>query len=141
MKNQKIAEIFNEIADLLELKNENVFRIRAYRRAAQNIAGLSRDAASLSRQELEEVPGIGKDLADKIREFIETGKIAKHEELKRVMPGGVLELLRVPGLGPKKAKMLSDKLKVKGVDDLEAAVRAGRLNGLPASRKRPKRTS
>jgi DNA polymerase (family 10) len=136
MKNQQIADIFNEIAQLLELKNENVFRIRAYRRAAQNIEALSKDVASLSSEELEAVPGIGKDLAAKVREFLETGRIAKHEELKAAAPGGLLELLRVPGLGPKKAKLLSDKLKVKGIDDLEAAVRAGRLNGLPGIQKR-----
>ncbi|NTW60096.1 MAG: DNA polymerase III, partial [Nitrospirae bacterium] len=136
MKNQQIADIFNEIAELLELKNENVFRIRAYRRAAQNIGDLSKDVASLSYEELEAVPGIGKDLAAKVREFLETGRIAKHEELKAEAPGGLLELLRVPGLGPKKAKLLSDKLKVKGIDELEAAVRAGRLSGLPGIQKR-----
>ncbi len=136
MKNQQIADIFNEIAELLELKNENVFRIRAYRRAAQNIGDLSKDVASLSSEELEAVPGIGKDLAAKVREFLETGRIAKHEELKAAAPEGLLDLLRVPGLGPKKAKLLSDKLKVKGIDDLEAAVRAGKLSGLPGIQKR-----
>jgi DNA polymerase (family X) len=136
MKNQQIADIFNEIAELLELKNENVFRIRAYHRAAQNIGDLSKDVASFSAEELEAVPGIGKDLAAKVREFLETGRIAKHEELKAAVPGGLLQLLRVPGLGPKKAKLLSDKLKVAGIDDLEAAVRAGRLSGLPGIQKR-----
>ncbi len=136
MKNQEIADIFNEIAEFLEFKNENVFRIRAYRRAALNIETLSRDVASLSLQELEEVPGIGKDLAAKVREYLETGRIAKHEELKQGAPAGLLELLRVPGLGPKKAKMLSDKLKVKGIDDLEEAIHAGRLAGLPGIQKK-----
>jgi DNA polymerase (family 10) len=136
MKNQEIADIFNEIAEFLEFKNENVFRILAYRRAALNIETLSRDVASLSQQELEEVPGIGKDLAAKVREYLETGRIAKHEELKLGAPPGLLELLRVPGLGPKKAKMLSDKLKVKGIDDLEAAIHAGRLAGLSGFQKK-----
>ncbi len=136
MNNQKIADIFNEIAEFLELKNENVFRIRAYRRAAQNIENLSRDVASLSQQELEEVPGIGKDLTAKIREYLETGRVAKHDELKRDIPVGFLELLRVPGLGPKKAKMFSDKLKIKGIDDLEAAIHTGRLGGLPGIQKK-----
>src|SRR3990170_3971139 len=103
MKNQQIAKIFNEIAELLELKGENVFRIRAYRRAAQNIDGLPKDVASLSPQELEAIPGIGKDLAGKVREYLDTGRIAKHEELKKDIPGGVLEILKIPGLGPKKA--------------------------------------
>ena len=96
MKNQQIARIFNEIAELLELKGENVFRIRAYRRAAQNIDGLSKDVAALSHEDLEAIPGIGKDLANKVQEYLETGKIAKHEELKKEIPEGVLQLLQVP---------------------------------------------
>jgi DNA polymerase (family 10) len=130
MKNQQIAKVFSEIAELLELKGENVFRIRAYRRAAQNLDGLSRDVATLSQEELEAIPGIGKDLAGKVLEYLETGRIAKHEELKKDIPAGVLELLRVPGLGPKKARLFFDKLKVKSVDELDVAVRAGRLEGM-----------
>ena len=136
MKNQQIAKIFSEISELLELKGENVFRIRAYRRAAQNMDGLSKDVSTLSQEELESIPGIGKDLAGKIHEFLETGKIAKHEELKREIPGGVLQLLTVPGLGPKKAKMLFEQLKVKSVDGLEAAIRKGKLAGLPGIQKK-----
>jgi DNA polymerase (family 10) len=136
MKNQQIAKIFSEISELLELKGENVFRIRAYRRAAQNMDTLSKDVSSLSQEELESIPGIGKDLAAKIHEFIETGKIAKHEELKREIPGGVLQLLTVPGLGPKKAKMLFERLKVKSVADLETAIRKGKLAGLPGIQKK-----
>jgi DNA polymerase (family X) len=136
MKNQQIADIFNEIAEFLELGKENVFRIRAYRRAAQNIENLSRDVAILTQQELEAVPGIGKDLAAKIHEYLETGRIAKHEELKRSIPAGFLELLRVPGLGPKKAEMLADKLKIKDIDGLEVAIRAGKLGGLPGIQKK-----
>lgn len=136
MKNQQIADIFNEIADILELTAENVFRIRAYRRAGQSIAALSRDVATLSPGELEAIPGIGKDLAAKVREFLATGKMAKHEELKAQVPAGFLELLAVPGLGPKKAMLFAEKLKVKGVRDLEAAIRAGRLKGLPGIQKK-----
>ena len=106
MKNQQIAKIFNEIAELLELKEENIFRVRAYRRAAQNIDGLPRDVAAMSEEELAAIPGIGKDLTGKIHEYLATGKVAKHEELKKEIPAGVLELLRVPGLGPKTAKLL-----------------------------------
>jgi DNA polymerase (family X) len=131
MKNQQIAKIFSEIAELLELKGENVFRIRAYQRAAQNLDSLTKDIAALSQGELEAIPGIGKDLAAKIHEYLETGKISKHEELKQDIPGGVLELLRVPGLGPKKARLFYDKLRVKSVDELETAIKQGRLAGLP----------
>jgi DNA polymerase (family 10) len=136
MKNQQIAKIFGEIAELLELKGENVFRIRAYRRAAQNMDNLSKDVSTLSQEELESIPGIGKDLAAKIHEFLETGKIAKHEELKREIPGGVLQLLTVPGLGPKKAMMLFDRLKLKSVAELETAIRKGKLAGLPGIQKK-----
>jgi DNA polymerase (family 10) len=136
MKNQQIAKIFNEIAELLELKGENVFRIRAYRRAAQNLDGLSRDVTTLTDEELAEIPGIGKDLVGKIREYLEKGSIARHEELKKDIPGGVLDLLRIPGLGPKKAKQFYDKLKVKSVEELEDAVRRGKLSGLPGVQKK-----
>ncbi len=131
MKNQQIAKIFNEMAELLELKGENVFRIRAYRRAAQNIDGLPKDVTTLSPEELEAIPGIGKDLAAKIQEYLSTGKVAKHEELKKDIPGGVLDLLRIPGLGPKKAKQFYDKLRIKSVEELEAAIQTGKLKGLP----------
>jgi DNA polymerase (family 10) len=131
MKNQQIAKIFNEMAELLELKGENVFRIRAYSRAAQNIDNLSKDVSTLSEEELTAIPGIGKDLAAKIREYITTGKVAKYEELKKDFPGGVLDLLRIPGLGPKKAKQFYDKLRITSVEELEAAIRSGKLEGLP----------
>ena len=136
MKNQQIAKIFSEIADLLELKGENVFRIRAYRRAAQNIDGLSKDVAVLSEQELTAIPGIGKDLAGKIHEYLSTRKIAKYEELKREISGGVVELLRVPGLGPKTAKQLHEKLKIKDIDQLEELAKRGKLSGLPGIQKK-----
>ncbi|HTG00105.1 MAG TPA: DNA polymerase/3'-5' exonuclease PolX [Nitrospirota bacterium] len=136
MKNQQIAKIFSEIADLLELKGENVFRIRAYRRAAQNVDNLAQDVASLSREELEEIPGIGKDLAAKVHEFLERGTVAKHEELKKDIPAGVLDILRIPGLGPKKTKLFFDKLKIAGVQDLETAIKRGKLRGLPGIQKK-----
>ncbi len=131
MKNHQIAQIFNDMAELLELKGENVFRIRAYRRASQNIDGLSRDVETLPEEELTKLPGIGKDLAGKVHEYLSTGKVAKYEELKKEIPSGVLEMLHVPGLGPKKAKQFFDKLKIKSVAELETAIRAGRLKGFP----------
>ncbi len=136
MKNQQIAKIFSEIAELLELMGENVFRIRAYQRAAQNLDSMSKDVAMLSREELESIPGIGKDLAGKIREYLETGIIAKHDELKKKIPEGVLQLLSVPGLGPKKAMMLHEKIKVKSIDELEAAIHQGKLSGIPGIQKK-----
>src|SRR3989338_7394863 len=98
MKNQEIAKIFNDIADILEIKNENPFRIRAYRRAAQNIDGLAGDIADIQEAELKEIPGIGQDLADKIREYVNTGHLKFYDELKKEIPAGLVEMLSVPGL-------------------------------------------
>ncbi len=136
MHNQQLAKIFGEIADILDLKGENVFRIRAYRRAALNLEGLAKDVATLSAEELEALPGIGKDLTGKIHEYLATGKVAKYEELKKEIPAGVLEILRVPGLGPKTAKLLYEKLQIKNLDELEALTRAGKLAGLPGIQKK-----
>lgn len=131
MKNQEIAKIFNEIADLLEIKGENPFRIRAYRRAAQNIEGLPKSVEETPKEELLKVPGIGQDLAGKIEEYLKTGKIQAHEDLKHEIPEGLLTLLSVPGLGPKTSKLLHEKLKIKGLDDLERLASEHKLVGLP----------
>jgi DNA polymerase (family 10) len=131
MRNQEIAKIFNDIADILEIKGENPFRIRAYRRAAQNIDGLTKDVAETSEEELTKIPGIGADLAGKIKEYINTGSLKFYEELKKEVPPGLVELLSVPGLGPKTAKLLFERLKIKSIDDLEKYAKKGKLKGLP----------
>ncbi|MCL5063367.1 MAG: DNA polymerase/3'-5' exonuclease PolX [Nitrospirae bacterium] len=131
MKNQEIARIFNEIADLLEIKGENPFRIRAYRRAAQNIEGLLKSVEETPKEELLKVPGIGQDLAGKIEEYLKTGRMQAHEELKHEIPEGLLALLSVPSLGPKTSKLLYEKLKIKGIDDLERLASEHKLAGLP----------
>jgi DNA polymerase (family 10) len=131
MFNQQIAKIFDEMADILEIRGENVFRIRAYRRAAQNIDGLPRDVSQMTEAELLAIPGIGQDLAGKIRHYIETGKIEAYEELKREVPEGLTVLLSVPGLGPKTAKLLHERLKISNIDDLEHLAREHKLSGLP----------
>ncbi|MGD0336376.1 MAG: DNA polymerase/3'-5' exonuclease PolX [Candidatus Omnitrophota bacterium] len=131
MKNAEIAQVFREIASILEIKGENVFRIHAYERAAQNIEGLTENIEGLYRAgRLREVPGIGKDLANRIEEFIRSGKIKVYEELKKSIPAGLLGLLKIPSVGPKTAKLLYDKLKIKGVSDLEAAIRKNKLTGI-----------
>ena len=131
MKNAEIAQAFNEIADLLELKGDNPFRIRAYRRAALNAEGMTQDLATLPEEALAALPGIGKDLAAKIREQVATGRIGLHETLKKEIPAGLLEILRVPGVGPKTAKMLFEKRGVTSIGELEALAREGKLAGLP----------
>jgi len=136
MKNQQIANVFNEIATLLELKGDNPFRIRSYQRAAQNIGGHAQDMSGMADDALRSIPGIGPDLAGKIRQLLETGRIDLHEELKREIPGGVLDILHVTGIGPKMAKMLCEKAGIRGLDDLEALCREGRLAGLPGIQKK-----
>jgi DNA polymerase (family 10) len=131
MRNQEVAKIFNDIADILEIKGDNPFRIRAYRRAAQNIDGLAKDIAEMPPGELQKVPGIGEDLAGKIHEYVQTGSLKFYDELKKEVPPGLVNLLSVPGLGPKTAKLLFDKVHIKDIDDLEIHAKEGRLKGLP----------
>ncbi|HEY7528326.1 MAG TPA: DNA polymerase/3'-5' exonuclease PolX [Candidatus Deferrimicrobiaceae bacterium] len=131
MTNAQIAKIFGEIADLLELKGESPFRIRAYRRAAMNVEAVPKDLSSLGEGELTAIPGIGKDLAGKIRQFAQTGRVDLYEELKNEIPAGLLSILRIPGVGPKTARMLYEKRKVKSIEELEALAREKKLAGLP----------
>lgn len=131
MKNQEIAKIFNDIADVLEIKGENPFRVRAYRRAALNIEGLAKDVSKISEEELLKIPGIGQDLAGKIEEYLKTGKLQVYEAMKKEVPEGLSVLLSVPGLGPKTARLLYERLKVKDIDELERLARAHKLIGLP----------
>ena len=122
MKNSGIAEIFNNIADILEIQGENPFRIRAYRKAAGTIESLTEDIETLARQkELRDIPGIGKDLAGKIEEYISKGKVKFYEDLKRSISLPVLEIMSIPGVGPKTAKLLCDKIKIKSIKKPYAA--------------------
>lgn len=136
MKNQEIARIFSEMADILEIKGDNPFKIRAYRRAALNIEGLSRSVEDLSRDELLEIPGIGEELTAKIVEYIGTGAIHAHDKLKGEIPAGLLSLLAVPGLGPKTARQLFEQSHITSLDDLEQAAREHKLAGIPGIQKK-----
>jgi DNA polymerase (family 10) len=132
MKNFEIARQFDLMADLLEIKGENPFRIRAYRRAAQNLESLTEDVEILvGENRLDEVAGIGKDLAAKIAEYVQTGRMKSVEEEKKGIPAGVVELMNVPGVGPKTAKLLYEKAGVHDVSKLEELAKSGRLKGLP----------
>jgi DNA polymerase (family 10) len=131
MRNQEVAQLLYEIADLLELKDENVFKIRAYRRAAQAIESLSKPIEEFYKEDkLDEIPGVGSGIAEKIIEFLETGNSKYYEGLKKKMPMDFENLMTIEGMGPKKIKKLYEKLKIKTVKDLEAAAKAGRIRKL-----------
>lgn len=131
MKNSEIAEIFNNIADILEIQDENPFRIRAYRKAAINIENLTEDVEAVAKKKkLNDLPGIGKDLAGKIEEYIKTNRIKFYEDLKKSISKPILELINIPGIGPKTAKLLSDKLKIKSIKDLEKKASGGKIRDI-----------
>lgn len=131
--NADIAAIFDEIADLLEIQGENPFRIRAYRNAARTVGDFPDDLKLLlqSGAELPKLPGIGEDLAAKIAEICSTGSCAALTQLHKALPKAITTLLALPGLGPKRVKTLHDALKVNTMDDLERALRSGRVREIP----------
>lgn len=133
VQNAEIAAMFDQTADLLEIKGENQFRVRAYRRAARTIEGLPQSVGSLlsAQTDLTELPGIGKDLAGKIADIVKTGRFALLEQLKKQLPGQLGDMAALPGLGPKRIKLLYDKLKVRTLEDLRRAITRGRLQELP----------
>jgi DNA polymerase (family X) len=128
--NLAIARVLGEIGDLLEIKNENPFKIRAYRNAADTITHLGDPVASLPTAERLRLPGVGKDLAAKIAELIDTGVCQYHQELLQEFPPTVLDLLRLQGVGPKTVALLYYALGIKSLDDLERAARDGRIREL-----------
>src|SRR5688572_2169652 len=130
MDNLGIARVFNEIADLLEIKDANPFKIRAYRNAAETIAHLGTQLTTLSPEERRGIPGIGKDLATKIGELVETGGTPYHQELLQEFPPTILDLLRLQGVGPKTVALLYRGLDVRTLDDLQAAAKDGRIRAL-----------
>jgi len=132
VKNFEVARQFELMADVLELKGENPFRIRAYRRAAQNLQSLSEDIEGVAREDrLEDIPGIGADLAGKIQEFLRTGKIKEIAVASKGIPRGVVELMNIPGVGPRTARLLHEREHITGIDQLEKLARKGGLRGLP----------
>ena len=130
--NAEIAAMLDQAAELLEIKGDNPFRIRAYRRAARTVEALPKNVESMLKagQDLSELPGIGEDLEGKIAAIVATGKFDLLELLKRELPGDLGKIAAIPGLGPKRVKMLFEKLGVRSIEDLRRAAKRGRLQEL-----------
>jgi DNA polymerase (family 10) len=123
MSNRELADIFDQIADLMELFGENRYRINSYQNAARTIRDLSEDVADIAeRGELEDIPGVGKSTAEKIRQYVETGKVERYEELRSQAPEALPELMKVPGLGPKTVAKLWKEAGIESLDDLREAL-------------------
>jgi len=133
VRNEDIAAIFEEMADLLEVEQASPFRVRAYRNAARTARSLRRQLAAMLAEgrDLTELPGIGKDLAAKIAEILATGHARALEELHQDVPASLKALLKLPGLGPKRVKTLYQTLQIKDLRQLERAAKQGRLRQLP----------
>ena len=130
--NRQLAEIFQNIANLLEIKGEVIYKILAYRRASESLNDLGRNIYAVWEEGgLEEIPGVGKAIAEKIAELLSTGELGFYEKLKNEVPVGLVEVLQVPDLGPKKAALFWRELGITNLAELEAAARAGRLRSLP----------
>src|SRR5229473_83783 len=133
MQNPDIARLFDEVADLLEIQDANPFRVRAYRNAARTIRDFPEPIADRVRagtKDLTDIAGIGDDLAEKITAIVTTGELPLRKELASKLPAGLLDLLRIPGLGPKRVNLLYKKLKVKSAADLAAALDKGKVQKL-----------
>ena len=133
VENAEIVAIFNEMADLLEIEGANPFRVRAYRNAAQMLRGLPESMAGLvaRKADLSALPTIGNDLEDKIKEIVATGRMSALDELKRTVPPGLVALSALPGLGPKRVKMLYDQMGIHDLKDLKRAVESNEISSVP----------
>jgi DNA polymerase (family X) len=133
IRNTDIADIFDRIADYLEIEGENPFKIRAYRNASRTIRRLGPELKDMvaAGEDLTELSSIGKELAAKIVEMLDTGTVQALEKLKEKVPAGVIEMLKVPGLGPKRVAALYHELKLESLEALKAAAEAGRIRAMP----------
>ncbi|NLG97727.1 MAG: DNA polymerase/3'-5' exonuclease PolX [Chloroflexi bacterium] len=130
--NAELADIFERIANLLEIKGEVVFKIRAYTRAAESLRVLGEDINTVAAEKrLDKIPGVGKAISEKIQELLDTGSLRFLEKLESEVPPSLLELLEVPDLGPRKASLFWKELGITNLAELEQAAREGKLRGLP----------
>lgn len=131
MNKHAVAQVLEEIAFLLEVKGENAFKVRAYQNAARAIEGLDENLEELIKEErLEEVPGVGEGIAEKITTLVKKGNLPYYEELKKAVPDGLIELMTVPGLGAKKVKKLYDELHIGSLEELADACKKKKLSEL-----------
>jgi DNA polymerase (family 10) len=132
LTNKEVAQILRTIADYLEIKGEVIYKALAYRRAADNIVNLGRDINEVWREgKLRDIPGVGEALSKKLDELLSTGRLGYYEQLQEEIPSGVLELLTIPDVGPKTAKLLWERLGIASVAEAERAGRQGQLRELP----------
>jgi len=137
MKNSEIADLFDRFADVLEFKGDVIFKVNSYRKAARTLRDTAEDIAVIAADDsLLEMPGIGKSTAEKIREYLETGKIRKYEEEREGLSDELIRMLQIPGMGPKTLAQIHSKLKVDTFDALEDAIRSGKLAELPGMGKK-----
>ena len=128
MNNQELANIFSRIGDLLEIKGEVIYKILAYRKAADSLQNIGEDVRDVWKTgKLTDIPGVGKAIAEKIDELLDTGKLEFYEKLKAEVPESLAELLQVPDLGPKKVALFWKELGVTSLAELEEAAKAGKL--------------
>jgi DNA polymerase (family 10) len=128
MDKNEVAQVLEEIGTLLELRGENPFKCRAYHNASRIIAALTTDIKPLvDSDQLKGIKGIGEGLAEKITELVNSGKLKYYEDLKKSLPPGLVEMLRIQGLGPKRIKVLYEKLGIKTVDQLREACEKHKL--------------
>ena len=132
MKNKELADLFGKMGDILEFKGENPFKISAYRKASRIIGDLTQDIEEIAKSgKLKEVPGIGEGMAQKVVEYLKTGKISKFEEVKKGVPDELIAIMDIPGMGPKTLSMIHKEKGIGDLSQLEKAVEDGSLIGLP----------
>jgi len=132
MKNKELADLFNKMADILEFKNENPFKISAYRKASRIIGDLTQDIEEIAESgKLKDVPGIGEGMAEKIVEYLKTGRVSKYEEVRKGVSNELIAIMEIPGMGPKTLSMIHKERGIGNLSELEKALEDGSLIGLP----------
>ena len=132
MKNKELADLFEKMADILEFKGENPFKISAYRKASRIIGDLTQDIEEIAEQgELKNIPGIGEGMAQKVVEYLKTGKISRFEEVKKGVPDELIAIMDIPGMGPKTLALIHKERGINNLSQLEKAVEDSSLTDLP----------